>query len=42
MDLVALADGLLSRLLAVGLQRPGRDPVSFRFSHAWDSLQEEK
>jgi phage gp46-like protein len=27
-------------LIAVGLQRPGRDPVSFRFAHAWDNLTE--
>lgn len=27
-------------LIAVGLQRPGRDPVSFRFAHTWDHLQE--
>lgn len=27
-------------LFAVGLQRPGRDPVSFRFAHVWDHLQE--
>lgn len=26
-------------LIGVGLQRPGRDPVSFRFAHAWDHLQ---
>jgi phage gp46-like protein len=26
-------------LIAVGLQRPGRDPVSFRFSHAWTSME---
>ncbi len=25
-------------LIAIGLQRPGRDPVSFRFAHAWDHL----
>jgi phage gp46-like protein len=25
-------------LIAVGLQRPGRDPVSFRFAHTWDHL----
>ncbi len=23
-------------LIAIGLQRPGRDAVSFRFSHAWE------
>jgi phage gp46-like protein len=28
-------------LIAVGLQRPGRDPVSFRFAHTWDHLQED-
>lgn len=27
-------------LIAVGLQRPGRDPVSFRFAQKWDHLQE--
>lgn len=27
-------------LIGVGLQRPGRDPVSFRFAHTWDHLQE--
>ncbi len=27
-------------LFAVGLQRPGRDPVTFRFAHTWDNLQE--
>jgi phage gp46-like protein len=27
-------------LFAVDLIRPGRDPVSFRFSRAWDNLQE--
>ncbi len=26
--------------ITVGLQRPGRDPVTFRFSHTWDHLQE--
>jgi phage gp46-like protein len=26
-------------LFSVGLQRPGRDPVSFRFAHTWDHLQ---
>lgn len=25
-------------LIAVGLQRLGRDPVAFRFAHAWDNL----
>jgi phage gp46-like protein len=28
-------------LIAVGLQRPGKDPVSFRFAHTWDNLQED-
>ncbi len=28
-------------LIAVGLQRPGRDPVTFRFAHVWDHVQEE-
>jgi len=28
-------------LIAVGLQRPGRDPVSFRFAHTWDHLQDD-
>ena len=27
-------------IFAVGLNRPGRDPVSFRFAHTWDHLQE--
>ncbi|MGN6103731.1 MAG: phage GP46 family protein, partial [Kofleriaceae bacterium] len=27
-------------LIGVGLQRPGRDPVSFRYARAWDHLQE--
>lgn len=27
-------------LFAVALQRPGRDPVSFRFAHVWDSMTE--
>jgi phage gp46-like protein len=27
-------------LIAVGLQRPGRDPVPFRFASAWDHSQE--
>lgn len=27
-------------LFAVALYRPGRDPVSFRFAHTWDHLQE--
>ena len=26
--------------VAVAVQRPGRDPVSFRFSHTWDHVQE--
>lgn len=26
-------------LITAGLQRPGRDPVSFRFAHAWDHMQ---
>lgn len=25
-------------LIGVGLQRPGRDPISFRFAHTWDHL----
>lgn len=28
-------------LIAGALSRPGRDPVSFRFSRAWDHLQED-
>lgn len=28
-------------LFAVELQRPGRDPVSFRFASKWDHLQED-
>jgi len=28
-------------LIAVGLQRPGRDPVTYRFAHVWDHLQED-
>ena len=31
------ANGLL---IGVGLQRPGRDPVAFRFAHTWDRQQE--
>jgi phage gp46-like protein len=27
-------------LITVGLQRPGKDPVSFHFAHTWDHLQE--
>ena len=28
-------------LIAVELQRPGRDPVSYRFAHVWDHVQED-
>lgn len=28
-------------LFAVDVQRPGRDPISFRFSHTWEHLQED-
>ncbi len=28
-------------LFAVGLQRPGRDPVTYRFAHTWDHLEED-
>ncbi len=28
-------------LFAIGLQRPGRDPVTFRFAHTWNHLQED-
>lgn len=28
-------------LFAVGLQRPGKDPTTFRFAHTWDHLQED-
>jgi phage gp46-like protein len=28
-------------LIEIGLQRPGKDPVTFRFSHAWDNLLQE-
>lgn len=28
-------------LISVALRRPGRDPVSFRFAHTWDHLQED-
>lgn len=28
-------------LIVVGLQRPGRDPVFFRFAHVWDHVQED-
>lgn len=28
-------------LIAVGLQRPGRDAVTLRFAHTWDHLQED-
>lgn len=27
-------------LIAIGLNRPGRDQVSFKFSRVWDSMQE--
>jgi phage gp46-like protein len=27
-------------VFAIGLNRPGRDPVSFRFAHTWDHMQE--
>ncbi len=27
-------------LISIGLQRPGRDPVSFRFAHAWNQMEE--
>lgn len=27
------------RLIAIDFERPGKDPVSFRFAHTWDSLQ---
>lgn len=29
------------RVIEIGLQRPGRDPVSFRFAHAWNHEQED-
>lgn len=28
-------------LIAGELQRPGRDPVSFRFAHTWDHIEED-
>lgn len=28
-------------VIGVRLNRPGRDPVSFRFAHTWDHLQED-
>ncbi len=28
-------------LLSVGLERPGRDAVSFQFAHAWEHMQED-
>lgn len=28
-------------LIAVGLQRPGRDPVTFRYQHVWDHISED-
>lgn len=28
-------------LFAVALSRPGRDPVTFRFAHVWDHVQED-
>lgn len=28
-------------LIAIGLQRPGRDPVTFRFAHAWNHMEQE-
>lgn len=27
-------------VIEIGLQRPGRDPVAFRFSHAWNHLED--
>lgn len=28
-------------LIAIGLQRPGRDPVFYRFAHVWDHVAED-
>jgi len=28
-------------VFSIGVQQPGRDPVTFRFAHAWDHLQED-
>jgi phage gp46-like protein len=47
-DTIATAPALFAELAAprdamlisIGLQRPGKDAVSFRFAHAWDHLQE--
>lgn len=35
---MAAPDGIM---IAGELLRPGRDPVSFRFAHAWDNIQED-
>lgn len=37
-EIETTANGLL---IAVGLQRPGRDSVAFRFAHTWDHLEED-
>lgn len=29
-------------MLAVDLQRPGKDPIALRFAHTWEHLQEDK
>lgn len=37
---VTFEDTAAALLFAVGLNRPGRDPVTFRFAHTWNHLQE--
>lgn len=39
-DVVIEATGAVL-VLTVGLLRPGRDAVAFRFAHTWDNLQED-
>lgn len=36
----AVYDAAKRLLLTVGVQRPGKDPTFFRFSHVWDHMQE--
>lgn len=41
-DVDVTADATRKALIIAGaLNRPGRDPVSFRFAHTWDHLQED-
>lgn len=47
-DTIATAPALFAEILApkdallisIGLNRPGKDAVSFRFAHTWDAMQE--